>query len=120
MNNPIENNPLTNEAIKEGVVPEGYKPVDIDFVQFKKPGDTLTGRLIAKSTMKIKGQPVGKYTMQIINSGIVKDVSFIGSVHLDELLSRIPLGKDIKVTFTHEEPLEGGNVMKRFKVFTKA
>jgi hypothetical protein len=115
----MENSPLTNEAIQQGAVPEGYKPVDIDFVQFKKPGDTLTGRLIVKTTMKIRNQTVGKYTMQIITNGLAKDVSFLGSVHLDELLSRIPVGKDIKVTFTHEEPIEGGNVMKRFKVFTK-
>jgi hypothetical protein len=115
----LENNPMVNEALKQGAVPDGYAPVAIDFVQFKKPGDTLTGRLIIKTNIRIRGTPVGKYTIQTITGGQVKDVSFLGSVHLDELLSRIPVGKDIKVTFTHEEPIEGGNVMKRFAVFTK-
>ena len=120
MNDLNKNNAVVNEALKSGAIPEGYEPVEIDFFQFKEPGDFITGRLIVKGSTRISGAPVGKYTIQSIVDGKIKDVSFLGSVLLDEKMSRIANGSNIYVAFTGEEPIgNAGNKMKHFTVATK-
>lgn len=121
MNDQSKNSPLVNEALKNGAVPDGFEPVeDIEFFQFKEIGDHITGRLIIKSTTRISGTPVGKYTVQVMENGMVKKVAFLGSMLLDEKLATIPNGSNIYVAFTSEEATgQAGNKMKHFTVATK-
>lgn len=115
-----DNTNLINEARKMGAVPEGFDPVDIEFYQFKEPGDTLTGRLVAKNTIRMSGGTVGKYTMQVISEGKVHDVSFLGSTLLDEKLSRVPNGSNIYICYTGDESTgKTGLAMKHFTVAIK-
>jgi hypothetical protein len=111
-------NGLVNEAIKQGAIPDGYDPVNIDFFKFEKPGDSITGQLLTKTITRINGSQVGKYTVKVITDGKAHDVSFLGSVLLDEKLSRIAIGSNIFISYTGDEAA-GGNTMKRFNVATK-
>src|SRR4030042_402406 len=108
---------ILNEAIKQGGIPDGYYEISVEFFQFKTEGDKLEGRLIDKSHTRIRGNDIGKYNM-ICG---VRRVVFLGGVHLDELLSSVPVGSEIFIQYTHKE-LTGDKSyeLKRFKVFVKA
>jgi len=117
---PTNKNHLLNEAAKQGAVPDGFEPVDIEFFQFKEPGDSLTGRLVAKNTVRMSGGTVGKYTMQVISEGKVHDMSFLGSTLLDEKLSRVANGSNIYICYTGDESTgKTGLAMKHFTVAVK-
>jgi hypothetical protein len=109
-------NPVVAAAMKEGAVPEGYKEIDVEFFQFKTPGDNIEGRLISKNTIQIRGARIGKYT---IHKSGDKKLAFLGSVQLDELLANVALGSQIMVMYIAEEILENLNKMKRFKLYVK-
>lgn len=109
---------LVNEAMKVGGVPEGYAEVVVEFYQFKNEGDKVEGRLVNKLMTTVRGNRVGKYTMITGNN---KRVTFLGGVHLDELLANVGLGQELLVQYTHKETIEDtGYEMKRFKVFVKS
>jgi hypothetical protein len=110
-------NPLVTEALKQGAVPEGYKEIDIEFFQFKTPGDKIEGRLLAKNNIQVKGVRVGKYTIQNLKDN--KKYAFLGSVQLDELMANISIGTQIMVVYIDEILLENLNKMKHFKVYAK-
>jgi hypothetical protein len=111
---------LEKKAIMDGELPDGFEPIDIGFFQFQEPGDHITGRLVVKGNTRINGATVGKYTIQEIQDGKVKDVSFLGSVLLDEKLSRIPNGSNIFISYLGEIPTgDKGNKMKKFNVAVK-
>jgi len=117
-NEPLGSKHLVNEAIKHGAVPDGYREVDILFFQFKKPGDSITGKLILKDRLELKTkQSVGKYTLLDTETG--NRYSFLGSIHLDELMSAVYVGQHIMVVYTNDEVLESNFTMKRFKVYTR-
>lgn len=110
-------NDLTNEAIKQGGVPDGYAEVVIEFFQFKTEGDKLEGRLLTKQQTSVRGNKVGKYTLKGSDG---KRYSFLGGVHLDELLANLSLGSEVWIQYSHLEKIEDtGNELKRFKVFVK-
>lgn len=109
-------NPLVAEAMKQGAIPEGYREIEVDFFQFKKAGDMVTGQLVNKAQIQVKGGRVGKYT---INKADNKKVAFLGSVQLDELMSNVNIGARIQVVYVSDETLENKNVMKKFKLYVK-
>lgn len=110
---------LVNEAIKtHGAVPEGYKEIEVEFFRFKNPGDFIAGRLIKVGTQKMSGSIIGKYTISQETTN--KKMAFLGSVQLDEKMSDVKVGDEIRVQYTHEESGGGGRSgMKNFKLFIK-
>lgn len=109
---------LVNEAYKKGAVPDGYRELDIAFFQFKKPGDSISGKLTDKSIVTLKsGNEVGKYSIHNPEDG--KRYSFLGSVQLDDLMKSVTKGQSILVVYTNDEILENQFTMKRFKLFVK-
>lgn len=109
---------VLDEALKQGAEPTGWNEVKIEFIQFTTPGDSVMGRLTAKNFVTIRGNRVGKYELIKDN---VKTCTFLGSVHLDELLARVGVGREVFIQFTHiEKPTDAsGNELKRFKVLVK-
>lgn len=109
---------LVSEAIATaGAVPEGYSEISVDFFQFKQEGDRVEGRLINKSQTTVRGNRVGKYVLMKAGG---QRITFLGGVHLDELMANVGVGNEILVEYTHKERIdETGNEMKRFKVFVK-
>ena len=117
-NNDDKSNPLAAAAMEKGAVPDGYREVDIKFFQFKVPGDTLTGRLTAKSTITLKrGQEVGKYSLFNPENG--SRFTFLGSSHLDDLMKAVTIGQNIMVVYVNDEILENQFTMKKYKVYIK-
>jgi len=115
-----EHSRLEAEIIKAGGVPDGYTEIDVDFFQFKTPGDKLEGKLINKGVTTVKNGRVGKYTIQRFEGGTTKKTAFLGSVQLDELMTNVAVGAEILVIFMADEPLENSSyTMKRFKVYQK-
>lgn len=105
---------LTTEAMKAGGIPDGYDEVQVTFFQFKNEGDTIEGRLISKNVTTIRGNKIGKY---VIMKPDTERITFLGGVHLDELMANVGVGNEIKILYTHQEKTEEGYPMKRFKVF---
>lgn len=109
---------LESAAKAAGAVPGGYQPVEIEQVKFENPGDNVEGRLTSKKTVVIRGNKVGKYTLNRKGDG--KQVTFLGGVQLDDLMDRIPLGSMVFVRFVEKEPTgTEGYELKRFEVYSK-
>lgn len=112
----MDNNKLLNELEKLGAVPEGWKEIEMEFIEFKVPGDFVKGKLLAKSRQHMKsGNDVGKYT-------ILKDnhrATFNGTAKLDDLMSGVPLGSEVWVTFKGVQKMDKDQEMKLFTVYVK-
>src|SRR4030042_27607 len=111
-----DNHAVEREILGMGGVPEGYTPIEVEFFQFKTPGEKLEGRLINKSIISVRNGRVGKYTLQRHEDGQPKKTAFLGSIQLDELMSNATIGSEIYVMYIAEEAIENSSFkMKRFK-----
>lgn len=110
---------LEGEAIRQGAVPDGWNEEQIDFFQFEKVGDEITGRLVGKIQTTIRGNRLGKYTLLVKTDTGSKKVAFLGSVDLDEKMANIGVGNYVKIVFLATEPTKENYEMRRFRVFWK-
>lgn len=109
------------------------KEVTSDFVKFgdkvavaaavaADPDDTtvfveeLEGNLVSSESITMQGKPVGKYKIEKENGEIV---AFLGSVILDDKLSTVEIGTDIRIELVGSEKsaTAGHSPTKQFRVY---
>ena len=79
-------------------------------------GDSITGKLVEKSTSH-KYNNCGIYKLLQENDPVPKII--LGSKQLDRTMALIEIGTQVKIFFEGTKPSDKGNKMKVFKVFIK-
>jgi len=86
-----------------------------DFVQFTTKGESVEGKLLGSTELRIKDVPVRKWQIARLTDGVA--VGFLGGVSLDPMLDAVPIGNVIKLEFDGMVQLAGGYRVKKFKLY---
>jgi len=82
-----------------------------------KPGDLLEGKYVKREPKPFRGKPNYKYTFESDHPDAVDGlISFYGTVGLNNELSNIPIGYDVRIEFMGEKPPKDPK-NKPFKIF---
>lgn len=75
-----------------------WKKVEPEFFKFAKQGDQLIGILIGHDQVEINDKPVNRWYVELAEGK--GEVAFLGGAIIDRLLTRIPEGTVVNVTYT--------------------
>jgi len=96
------------------IVPK-WKEITPGFFQFETKGQSLEGKLLGYSEIRIKEILVKRWAIATLPDGIV--TNFLGGVSLDPMLEAVPEGTIIKLEFDGFVRLEKNQRVKTFKLY---
>lgn len=92
-----------------------WNEITPDFLQFTTKGESVEGKLLGCTELRIKDVPVRKWSVARLSDGIA--VGFLGGVSLDPMLDAVPIGTVIKLEFDGMVQLAAGHRVKKFKLY---
>lgn len=84
-----------------------------DFSRFGKPGDSIEGKLLKVGQTKFRNGTAGKYTVELETG---EEVTFNGSVRLDDLMADVPINSFVRITYTGDTKTGSNFQMRNFDV----
>lgn len=100
-----------NDASTKAPSERKFTKIETNFVRLE-PGNSVEGKVVSRDETKFPNGTVGRYVIATDKG----DVTILGSVQLDDLMSKIEDGQYVRITLGGTTKTGGGRNLKNYTV----